>query len=438
MNNISNVMPMITLDPESGSTVQAAEQSDSARDGFASMLASMWCAPVAPQPPNAEVIVDTDPSPNCVPTGQDLQPLPNDTTNLPLTGDVITPQPILTFEIKPEFGEPADTQPIVIEQTTASSAAVQTTPGVRSNDIGKVGDSYSRLPLDQVPPDPSDARLNITAHRQPTFIDPAKSLTGSAEVVLPDIPQNEVFVTVQTPVQSAQVKTAAAATDQLTAEAIKREANLAASYLAEATRDNRNSAFEAMKADVSGNASDSTSKQSSGDSDANTNNSSLNVNEGSLNFTSALKRQSVETLKEIVTPQIASQIVDVASITQPRQQRSLRLRLRPEELGQVDIQLSRDSAGKVSAQVLVEREAARAALTQSLPQLREALERAGINVDRLNVSSDSSSFSGTTREGRESTAESRRSTLSNETSANNSDTQTKERTRAHKLLSLSA
>src|SRR6185436_17846419 len=145
------------------------------------------------------------------------------------------------------------------------------------------------------------------------------------------------------------------------------------------TRDNRESTFEAIKAQVSGNAADN--GDSSADADTNQKESTVAMNAGALNFAAAFKKHSIETVKEIAGPQVANQIVDLAVATQPRQQRSVRLRLRPEELGQVDIQLTRDAAGRVSAQVVVEREAARAALTQSLAQLRETLERAGLSVD---------------------------------------------------------
>jgi len=226
------------------------------------------------------------------------------------------------------------------------------------------------------------------------------------------------------------------APDQVTAEAIKREANLVASYLAQSTRDSRESAFEVIKAQVSGNGAESKSKDSN---DPDTKELTLNtVDVSSVSFVSTLKKHSIDTVKEIVSPQVANEIADLASLTQPRQQRSVRLRLRPEELGQVDIQLSRDSAGKVSAQVVVEREAARTALAQSLPQLRETLERAGVSVDRLNVSSDASSFAGTNRDNSQSTDESHRSSFGNQSSTSTSETQAKERVREHKLLSLSA
>src|SRR5262249_25435066 len=122
-----------------------------------------------------------------------------------------------------------------------------------------------------------------------------------------------------------------------------------------------------------------------------------------------------------------------------QQPRSVRLRLRPEELGQVEIQLTRDSSGKVSAQLSVERENTRAVLVQSLPQLRQTLERAGVTVERLQVTSETLAFARDGRDTRQQVAhEATRSSFSKTESLDESETRSKDRVRDHKLLSLSA
>jgi flagellar hook-length control protein FliK len=70
------------------------------------------------------------------------------------------------------------------------------------------------------------------------------------------------------------------------------------------------------------------------------------------------------------------------------------LRLRPEELGQIDIQLSRDAAGRISAHISAERESSRGTLSRSLDELRDTLSRAGLTVDKLQISTESGLFAG--------------------------------------------
>ena len=459
MNNISTVLPMISIEFDPSAAAPQSEPAESSADDFASMLASMWCAPVTPQQPLPEVVIEPVAGAPTVAVETECSSTPADA---PVAGDVMIPQPILTFETSPVAVEPApveqvskkialpdislparkekieeeskDTDPIVIEQTT-STVNTQPIMTVAPQPVTQSGKGFARQPIDSVP-DPLEAKINIPSRRVPTFVEPTAT-TSEKEVSIPVPPNAEVIVSVEKNAVDDTSKAAATVVpDQVTAEAIKREANLAASYLAQSTRDNRESTFEAIKAQVSGNSADTS--DSSADADTNQKDSTVAMNAGALNFAAAFKKHSIETVKEIAGPQVANQIVDLAVATQPRQQRSVRLRLRPEELGQVDIQLTRDSAGRVSAQVVVEREAARAALTQSLAQLRETLERAGLSVDQLNVSSDASSFAGTARENGKTRDESQRSSLGNETLTNAVETQPKERVREHKLLSLSA
>ncbi|HEY6803266.1 MAG TPA: flagellar hook-length control protein FliK [Pyrinomonadaceae bacterium] len=472
MNNISTLLPMISIDFDSNATPNAPEPADSSKDDFASMLAAMWSAPLAQQPQAVtDTPVETDSTTSVgieCPAGQpettNLTPLPN--------GDILVPQPVLTYddkpvtpEITPEDGtkkialpdislpkqkgkvetEPTDAEPIVISQTpmvsnaqpVATTEAKSEQPATESPVASVNG--FARQPLDGTVPAPGEPKVVAPVRRTPTFVDPQAVASANDDTTTAQSTRTEVTVTVD-PVAKSETQPVPAAPDQVTAEAIKREANLAASYLAQASRDNRESTFEAIKAQVSGGGPDSRSNDSAKDlaAEAKQADTVVPVNVSSSAFASTLKKQSIDTVNETIAPQVANQIAELAANTQPRQQRSVRLRLRPEELGQVDIQLSRDAAGKVSAQVVVERDSARAALSQSLPQLRETLERAGLQVDRLNVSSDSSSFAGNARDNQQTTHQSNRSSYLTDTSTNTSETQSQERVRDHKLLSLSA
>jgi flagellar hook-length control protein FliK len=467
MNNISTQPPMLSsIDFDSSATPNTPERADSSKDDFASMLAAMWGAPMVQQPqPVTETPAETDTTASECAAVQTELPASNLTPSP--TGDILVPQPVLTYDEKPETAaapedgtkkialpdislpkqkgksetEPADGEPIVVNQTPIvpnAQPVTETTEAKSESTVASVSSGFARQPVDGTAPDPAEPKVVSPVRRPPTFIDPQTIATAKDDVTTAQATPTEVSVTVDPARNDAQP--APAAPDQVTAEAIKREANLAASYLAQASRDSRESTFEAIKAQVSGGGPDSRSNDPAKDlaPEAKQADTVVPVNVSSAAFASTLKNQSIDTVKEAVAPQVANQIAELAANTQPRQQRSVRLRLRPEELGQVDIQLSRDSAGKVSAQVVVERDAARTALSQSLPQLRETLERAGLQVDRLNVSSDSSSFAGNGRDNQQAAQQSNRSSYLSDSSTNTSETQSKERVRDHKLLSLSA
>jgi flagellar hook-length control protein FliK len=76
--------------------------------------------------------------------------------------------------------------------------------------------------------------------------------------------------------------------------------------------------------------------------------------------------------------------------------RAIKITLRPEELGRIEIEVKRGSEGRLSAQLLVERDATHHVLLNGIGQLRETMENAGLSLDRLEVScgSDFSSLRG--------------------------------------------
>jgi flagellar hook-length control protein FliK len=90
-----------------------------------------------------------------------------------------------------------------------------------------------------------------------------------------------------------------------------------------------------------------------------------------------------------VEAQSVSPIVELARDLGKRETRNIRVRLHPEELGQVDIRVSRDADGRLTALLSVERDATRQSLSGGIAHLREALERAGVTVDRLDVATTS-------------------------------------------------
>ncbi len=87
-----------------------------------------------------------------------------------------------------------------------------------------------------------------------------------------------------------------------------------------------------------------------------------------------------------IIAQTVSPLVALAESLQRRESRTIRLRLRPEELGEVELQVTREAGGRLSVQLSAERDAARDTLTNGLTQLRDSLERAGVAIERLEVS----------------------------------------------------
>lgn len=94
-----------------------------------------------------------------------------------------------------------------------------------------------------------------------------------------------------------------------------------------------------------------------------------------------------------VIDQMGEPLADAFEKLSPREARTLHVRLNPEELGRVELQVTRDAGGRLSAQLTAEHEAARRALQDGLAHLRDTLERAGIAVEQLNVGVDAQTSS---------------------------------------------
>jgi hypothetical protein len=140
-----------------------------------------------------------------------------------------------------------------------------------------------------------------------------------------------------------------------------------------------------------------------------------------------------------IQSQTISQIIAQAENLPGRQMRSFRLRLRPEELGEIDIQLSRDAAGRISAHISAKHESARATLSRSLDELRATLSRAGLSVDKLQISTEPGLSAGNrgTEDARSNTRESP-SGVANLLTENETEAGGQPRATDEKLLSLHA
>lgn len=231
----------------------------------------------------------------------------------------------------------------------------------------------------------------------------------------------------------------ALAQQALQTEAARRDANLVAGYLANTTRNDREGSGAAgAKTLLAGNGFDmrGDDRERHSDFDARSQFSTLG---SEVSFAATVRDFQSNGTAGSIQAQTISQIIAQAETLAAHQTRSLRLRLRPEELGQIDIQLTRDATGRISAHISAERESARAVLSRSLDQLRETLSRAGLTVDKLQISAETGLFAGN-RESDDTRSNNRDSpsTVANLLTVNETEAGGQPRAEDEKLLSLRA
>jgi len=84
--------------------------------------------------------------------------------------------------------------------------------------------------------------------------------------------------------------------------------------------------------------------------------------------------------------QIESPLLEMARQLAQRETRTLRLQLRPEKFGQINLQITRGGDGRLSAQLAADLHVTQHALAEGINQLRQSLEQSGLAIDRLEVS----------------------------------------------------
>ena len=157
---------------------------------------------------------------------------------------------------------------------------------------------------------------------------------------------------------------------------------------------------------------------------------------------SAAVRDASLNTAQTVTAQIAHALTEaVREVSTRREARSVRLRLHPEELGEVQISVTIDGKGRLSAQITAEHDLTRRAIAGGLDHLRDHLGRAGVDLTSLdiNLSQQAGTETGTpsnTSSQQEITraAAAANATVSSETSAGDDQPSTEE----ERLLSLRA
>jgi flagellar hook-length control protein FliK len=247
-------------------------------------------------------------------------------------------------------------------------------------------------------------------------------------------PFGQAQISVDPPIAGDQVALA----QTLQAQAAQRDATLMAGYLAQANRPSPDANSFLTITRQFGAGSDLDSNQQEAPSSA-LGDSSAQAVQAEMPFAAIAKDIALAGAPETAAMQSAAQIIAQAETLNLGQIRSLRLRLQPEELGQVEIQLKRDAQGKISVHLSAERETARQALSQTLGQLRETLERAGLTVDRLQVKSSTTSLNGHEANENPTNRDAKaQSTGFKSRSVTETEERGAERVHDHKLLSLSA
>lgn len=401
-------------------------------DDFSSLMASIWCGPAPVMTKPTEIPTTTEPKESPIPVGAE----PTITPELPPMTRAIDPILIksketdITFTEQIDLSSPGQVAEVVPPEVKSDVDAIETFPILTFEDKGpevtkeQSTPGFTRLPIDLETP-PVEPKVVSPIHRTP-------AIGASIELPAKETIDNKVVADEVSVEEAANPKVLPQ--DQLTAEAIKREANLAAGYLAQSTRESREGGLQAIKAQVAEIRPDSPKVEAVGELKEQ---SSTNHAPFSLSASSAEMNTKRVGSSDVVA-QLERPILETVNTIPPKQTRSLRIRLKPEELGQVEVQLSRDAAGKVSAQMYVERENARQVLSQTLPQLRQALEQAGIAVDHLQVSSESSSFAGNARNQDQPAEGNSRASFVSSNQENTPRVDAPAQVRDHKLLSLNA
>lgn len=86
-----------------------------------------------------------------------------------------------------------------------------------------------------------------------------------------------------------------------------------------------------------------------------------------------------------IARQIISPMLELARDLAKRETRTLRLQLRPEKFGQINLQITRGGDGRLSAQLAANLTGTQQALADGINHLRDTLEQSGLAIDRLEV-----------------------------------------------------
>ncbi len=231
---------------------------------------------------------------------------------------------------------------------------------------------------------PSDVVTEIPTLLQPPKL-PAVPVGAGAEPILgPPQPIPDPAISPMARPDAQIVGDDNEAAQSLHAEAARRDANLLATYLAAAARRDREAVvFPMIKPLLPNRRPELTPEPKILEADGPSGGSPELF--GKSTFDTTIQEVQAGSDSIPLNAQLVNHIMQLSDSLNLAQTRSLRLRLQPEELGQIDVRLVRDAQGRVSAHLTAEREITRVTLTQTLGELHETLSRAGLRVDQLEV-----------------------------------------------------
>lgn len=103
-----------------------------------------------------------------------------------------------------------------------------------------------------------------------------------------------------------------------------------------------------------------------------------------------------------VFDQVEPRLLELISLNQKDpEKRALKMRLSPADLGMVEITVERNEAGRINAHFQTESQATREILNESLVQLRDSLEKSGVQVGEIDISCTTLSSNGNEGRGKE-------------------------------------
>jgi flagellar hook-length control protein FliK len=444
------------------------DPADQGADQFAAMLASLCLAPHL-QPP---------PTPAAKPQEATLADGIDDPEIAVCDGTLVTPKPFIPLQtIATEMGESPES---LLAGVSLTQANTEPTPDQIPESLLKgvsLTQANTEPAPDQIPesllkgvsltranPETAPDQIQTTSTQQPGTASPSapglKAETPQAEVII--LPQPGIGSAASTglidPMQPAAeaadirvrfaegprslspqvVASNKVAEQTLQVEATLREANLIAGYLAKSARTDPQTGAEGAKTLLAGNGFDLRGDDREHDLhfDSRIQFSALG---GEVSFATTVRDLQSNGHATSIQAQTISEIIAQAETLSEGQMRSFRLRLKPPELGQIDIQVTRDVHGRISAHISAESETARGTLLRSLDQLRETLLRAGLSVDKLQINADPGLFAG--NRGSDDTGSNTRgspSVVANLTTATDTESGTQTPAVTERLLSLRA
>lgn len=341
-----------------------------------------------------------------------------------------------TSQNAPPLG-PQEAAPLATSRTPTTAPQLPPSAPQKAPVIGRPNPAPMSLPVKTQPalPPVLQANLQPIAARvvRPELTDTSVATTPTKTVTEPNSDAaaksvlSEATQTLADGVSAAQT---------LQEQAAQRDASMIAGYLAAATRSTRETnPLLAIRREFAGNSDLHSNEDKHGATGAT--GAAAQLRQNNVSFAS-VAAELADASPDSPVAQSISHILALAETLSVRQIRTIRLRLKPEELGGVEIQLKRDAQGRISAHLTAERETARQSLSQSLGQLRETLERAGLTVDRLQVRAETSQLRGNNND--QARSQYRKPQSQNARSLTIGDTEERGASgiRDHKLLSLNA